>query len=119
LSGPNNCVALIFSSGVTITGPISSSGYYDYTVNVNPYPVTAGTHWLSILNDTGSWEWGAQLGGNAMQTNNWATPPPTWASNSLAMDFQLTGVPEPCTLAFLGTGLAGLVALSRRRKARA
>ena len=39
-SGPIGCVALTFSSGVTRTGPISSSGYYDYTVNVNPYPIT-------------------------------------------------------------------------------
>jgi hypothetical protein len=121
LSGkPNVCAALAFSSSAVTRGPHDSSGYFDYAVNLTtPLTVGAGTQWLSIVNNTGSWEWGAKLGGNAMQTTNFDTPPRTWVSTSLAMDFQLTGVPEPCTLAFLGTGLAGLVALSRRRKARA
>jgi hypothetical protein len=111
---PSNpvCSPLTFqSSGVIRTG--ATNGFFDYSVDVVPFPVDTAIHWISIFNNTiadnlTDWAWGGTSGGSSFIMLNQPGPAP-WTSDSVTMDFKLTSqVPESASLVLLSLGLAAL-----------
>lgn len=122
------CTSLVLSTvsrsmtGSQFTfGSATGLDIYQYDVNVSPFVVGTGVHWISIYNNTlmdttADWEWGFIPSGNAVRELSLPALATAWTPSGGQQDFSLTGVPEPASLSLLGLGLAGL-AFSRRKQA--
>jgi hypothetical protein len=80
----------------------------------------ATPYYLSLVNNTGDWDWVGSGPGT-----HWARPDDasawTVSSNSTDFSFELLGgaaVPEPCTLLHLAIGAVGMLAWSGQRRRR-
>jgi hypothetical protein len=80
----------------------------------------ATTYYLSLVNNTGDWDWVGSGPGT-----HWARPDDasqwTVSSNTTDFSFELSGtpVPEPSTLLLLAVSTVGMIAWAGRRKWRA
>ena len=124
-SGSNSPGALLATYNVgnadqTLTGnTIAARGgipEYSYSTSIPGLTLTAGTeYWLGISNTTTTdvvwgWEFTTQGTGDAFQFGGGI-----WNARSNELAFNLTGVPEPGSLAIIGAGLLGLVGMRRRQ----
>lgn len=120
-----SCTPLTFSTSVIRT---ADNTWFKYSVDVTPFSVGTTVYWITIFNDTSAdqgtdWLWGSNLGGNAFQIQNQsggtfsqADLAGPWQATNSNMDFKLTSVPEPGSLALLGLGLA-VLRFGRRKQA--
>jgi len=92
---------------------------YYYSTSIPDLTLTPGTeYWLGISNSTTPdvvWGWAvaAQLTGDAFQFGGGV-----WNARTNELAFNLTGLPEPGTLALFTAGAIGLVRLRRRKPKR-
>jgi hypothetical protein len=99
---------------------------YDYSVSGLNLPLSAGTYYFSIFNNTpqGETTWDETEGSVSTISGRWQSQAPLSADNFYGSEdsvFQVLGpsgpvqIPEPGTFVMLACGLAGL-ALSRFRR---
>jgi hypothetical protein len=100
---------------------------YSYSANIPHLPLTPGTeYWLGISDTTTTsfvwgWEFTTQGTGDAYQfcnipTGCSATDTFGWHARSNELAFNLTGVPEPASVALLGAGVIVLALIFWRRR---
>lgn len=121
---------LLGSPSRSATGVLVFGTYDEYAFNlaISPFVATGGlTYWLGLHNgpltstDRAEVYW-ETTNGNATATGHEfeLQDPGGWSGNGAEHAFQLAGagsaIPEPSTLTLLGTALAGLGLLRRRRK---
>ncbi len=133
-ASPNQLPAFSSALSVTSKAPTTSGPaagiIYEYLATTSDIALTAGTYWLSIVNDlTGdpdSWAWGRDsnvVGSPFFRTTIGSTG---WFDGSVSgpaprLDFTLydalpAAVPVPPALGLMGLGLGALGLLRRRRK---
>lgn len=118
---------LIYSNTATITGANGQASWEGYHISYeNGLALHQGTYWVSFevrpnnyLNNQYS---GSMPQVSATPLGNEAYARGTWSAlDTLDIGVRIQGnpapVPEPATLFLLGTGLAGLAGLRRRKKA--
>ena len=107
----------------------ASNGYpvYSYSEFFSPYPVAAGTYWLSVVPEVGfppQWGWATSASGNGEAYQTFFGSGSTINGGGVNLAFDVygtydTAVPEPSTWAMMMLGFAGLgYAGFRRAKAR-
>lgn len=101
--------------------PTPFNDLFTYKANLSAgVSLTAGTtYWLSIVNDTSNnplndWSWAASSTTGSAATR--AIDSDTWVTGNGTFQFQLTAVPVPGAIWFLGSGLLGLVFSNRNQK---
>ena len=116
---PGNAIATGFFAGNA--GETSLGGTnYDYSLAFLNFFVNAGTYWMSVVPDLAfPPQWG--LDTSSVGTDNaYQTFFGSSQSTGVNLAFSVLGtpqnVPEPITLSLFGAGLAGAVAMRRRKK---
>jgi hypothetical protein len=103
---------------ITRTSETATFGeLFTYEANLSAgVSLTAGTtYWLSIVNDTtNNWSWAASSTGGLAA--NRSLDSDTWAAGNGTFQFQLSAVPVPGAIWFLGSGLLGLAFSKRNQK---
>ena len=101
--------------------PLPVDGLVTYKATLSAgVSLTAGTtYWLSIVNNVGTsnlndWGWAASSINGSAASRSFDTD--SWVNNNGDFQFQLTSVPVPGAIWFLGSGLLGLVFSNRNQK---
>ena len=92
---------------------------FNYSVDITPLMLSAGTYWLSIINDTtadtdDNWTWSFSStpstggGSSAAQVGSLSTWQSINAENSFTLN-NVSAVPVPAAVWLMGSALAGLV----------
>ncbi len=106
-------------NAITVNGQNFDLYTYDATLSADVSLIAGTTYWLSIVNDTSNdslnnWNWAASsTGGSAA---NRAIDSDTWVAGNGTFQFQLSAVPVPGAIWFLGSGLLGLAFSKRNQK---
>ncbi len=106
--------------GETLVG-VDNFGDYIYSYGITlptPFTLVSGTtYWLSIMADLDPaqqlWGWHTGTGGDGMAYDTILPPPSTI---TVDLNFTLTSVPEPSSLALVGVGGFAALAFARRRR---
>jgi len=105
----------IFGNNETFLGNVNGFPIYSYSAAWQPYTLTAGTYFVSVVADMTfppEWGWATSATGANM---GYQTFFGAGASTGQNYAFTLQGVPEPAPVAALGLGALGLL-IRRRRK---
>lgn len=121
---PGSSIYSQFTSG-TANQTLLSPNIFTYAINLTtPFAAAGGTtYWVSLVPDlalTLQWYWGGGSGGDGISYQDFSGVPRRKEPNDLAFtlnDTPISNVPEPITLSLFGAGLAGAVAMRRRKKA--
>ncbi len=104
----------------TATPSTTFAGLFTYEATLSAgVSLTAGTtYWLSIVNNVGTsnlndWGWAASSLTGSAASRSFDTE--SWVNSNGTYQFQLTSVPVPGAIWFLGSGLLGLVFSKRKR----
>lgn len=102
---------------------IASETYSYYIDLTSPFATTGGTsYWVSVVSDLALpvvWGWHSGTGGDSLSYQDVAgsrSQFPNDLAFTLSGDVVATNVPEPITLSLFGIGLAGAVAMRRRKR---
>ena len=111
---------VVGNGGESFVG-VDNFGDYIYSYGIGlptPFTLVSGTtYWLSIMADLNpalqAWGWHTGTGGDGMAVDTILPPPSTI---SVDLNFALTSVPEPTSLALVGLGGFATIAFARRRR---
>ena len=118
---PGNAVNRVYSG---VTSGLLGFDFFNYSVDITPLMLSAGTYWISIVNDTtadtdDNWYWSVSsvsiTGGGDAVSQGGTTP--NWTSSNVEHSFVLSNdvaaVPVPAAVWLMGSALAGLLGFSR------
>jgi hypothetical protein len=103
----------------TFTSGVFSSDIYDTAFSISGLPLSAGTYWLEIDGATtvlgGGVSWDESLGPSTAYISDGDTEEPSETFQILGENGGPAVTPEPSTFLLLGSGLAGLAGLIKRK----